>query len=96
MTRDWFGAFLRVWMVGTIVWMIAGFTLMPEAFRRPLFADHHELTVASVYDPFDVDSEIAWKLAVILILPVVIVLVALVIAAAQERRHRRDPGAGLS
>ena len=45
MKKDWFGAFLPFWMFGTIGWLVIGFTLMPEAFRRPLFRDNKEVWV---------------------------------------------------
>ncbi len=89
MKKDWFGAFLPFWMFGTIGWLVIGFTLMPEAFRRPLFRDNKEVWVNPIYDPTDIDPEIALKLGLILGLPVAIVVVTLAVAAIQRRGQRR-------
>ncbi len=89
MNKDWFGAFLPFWAWGTVLWMVIGFTLMPEAFRRPLFVDNHDVWVQPFYDVTDIDGEIALKLAIIMGLPVLLVTLALIVAAVQQRRARR-------
>lgn len=89
MNKDWFGAFLPFWAWGTVVWMVIGFTLMPEAFRRPLFTDHKDVWVQSFYDPTDIDGEIALKLGIIMGLPVLLVTVLMIVAAIQQGRARR-------
>ncbi len=89
MKNDWLGGFLPLWMWGTMAWLAIGFTLMPEAFRRPLFIDHKELWATQFYDPTDVDPEIALKLGLILGMPVAIILAAVLIAGLQEHRKRR-------
>jgi hypothetical protein len=89
MKTDWFGTFLPFWMWGTIGWMAIGFTLMPEAFRRPLFVDKKEVWVPQIYDATDIDGEIALKLCIILVLPMAVGFVAMMVAVMQERRARR-------
>ena len=89
MRRDWFGAFLPFWACGTIVWMIGGFILMPEAFRRPLFVDRQEVLAAQIYDPTNIDPEIALKIGTILGLPMLLLAVTLTVAGLQQRRDRR-------
>ena len=89
MKKDWFGAFLPFWAWGTAAWMAIGFTLMPEAFRRPLFADHKDVWVTAFYDVTDIDGEIAFKLGIIMGIPVLLVTVLLIIAAIQQNRARR-------
>ena len=89
MKKDWFGAFLPFWMFGTIAWLVIGFTLMPEAFRRPLFRDHKEVWVNAIYDPTDIDPEIALKIGLILGLPVAVVVITMAVATIQRRGQRR-------
>ncbi len=89
MNKDWFAGFLPFWAWGTTLWMAVGFFLMPEAFRRPLFVDNHDVWVQSFYDVTDIDGEIALKLGAIMGVPVVLVTLALIVAALQQGRARR-------
>ena len=94
MNKDWFAGFLPFWAWGTTLWMAVGFFLMPEAFRRPLFVDRHDIWVQSFYDVTDIDGEIALKLALIMGLPLLLVTLALIVAAIQQHRARRRAQAG--
>ncbi len=90
MKKDWLETFLPIWMFGTIIWMIMGFVLMPEAFRRPLIRDEHELWIPMMYDITSIDPEIAAKLGIIIGLPALLALTAVLITAVQQyhRSHK--------
>jgi|GEM_PF-5744482 len=89
--KDWLGVFLPLWAVGTVAWIIAGFVMVPESFRRPVLYSANGVWTTRGYDLVNIDWEVARALAIVLGPPIVILIVALTIVLCESLWGKQHP-----
>ena len=90
--KDWLRIFLPIWAFSTVAWITTGFILLPEAFRRPLLYSSRAAWTSTLYDPTNLDMEVARGLAIILGPPTLVIVIALLVVAVEQFRGKRGPG----
>ena len=90
--KDWLRIFLPIWALGTVAWITTGFILIPESFRRPLLYSSRAAWTSTLFDPTNLDTEVARALAIVLGPPVLAIVIALLVVAVEQVRGKRGPG----
>ena len=90
--KDWLRIFLPLWALGTVAWITIGFILLPEAFRRPLLYSTRAAWTSTLYDPTNLDMEVARALTIVLGPSVLAVVIAVLVVAVEQVRRKRGPG----
>lgn len=88
MKKDWFASFLRIWMLGSILWVGLGFYLLPTSFQRPIFGPGPDVFMGTMYDTAAIDYEVLWQFLVVLGVPNFLLLIVLTIAGYQHIRNK--------
>jgi hypothetical protein len=91
MKRDWLNIFLPIWALGSVAWVIVGFVLLPQAFRKPLLYSSNAVWTTTLFDLTHVDMEVARALAIVLGPPGIAITVALTIVAIEQIWGHRRP-----
>ena len=87
--KDWLRIFLPIWAVGSVVWMVAGFVLLPNSYRKPVFYSANGVWTTSGYDPTNIDYEVARSLAIVIGPPLLAIAVAMAIVFYETMWGRR-------
>jgi hypothetical protein len=85
--RNWLDVFLPLWAVGSMVWVTAGFIILPDAFRRPLLNSPHGIWTTSGFDLVLIDWKAAHALLIVIGPPTAAILIALAVVMGQHLRQ---------
>jgi hypothetical protein len=89
MNLAWLDRFLPIWLFTSLFWVVAGFIMMPNAFRLPLIANPGLRWMSRMYDPTNIDWSVARQLLVIFGPPTLAITTAAVIFTVQLVRYKR-------